>query len=344
MAARVMPETRDPHAGTEIDWLGMLTVGGAIFCLTFALVEGNDRGWGSPLIVGLFVGAALLAGAFALVERYGRYPMLTRGLVHNRQFIGASTSLLLFGIGMMGMLFLTIILFVNLWGYSELEAALAISPVPLAAMLVSPIVGRLSNRVPPRAFGVPALIVMFIGLLSMSTLPAEPSLGAAVWRLLIVGIGVGATFPAVSIGSMGSIQGQELGLGSGIVNMSRQVGFAIGVALFVAVFTGSIDNRVADARTEVAALARQDGLSQVEETRLERRVIVDPNNPSASPPKARTPIEREALDRVKEQVRDAYGAAFRVGAFVVLLAIPFSLTMRRRPGEVAEAAAAAAVG
>ena len=52
---------------------------------------------------------------------------------------------------------------------------------------------------------------------------------------------MGATFPAVTIGSMGSIPGQELGLGSGIVNMSRQVGFAVGVALFVAVFTGTIE-------------------------------------------------------------------------------------------------------
>jgi hypothetical protein len=339
-----MPETYDLTSSRRIDLIGMVLLGAAVFALTYGLVEANNKGWGSTEIVGLFVASAVLTVGFVLSQRFGRYPMLTRGLVRNGQFMGASAAFVLFAMGVIGPLFLMVIAFVNLWGYSELEAALAISPVPLAAMLVSPIVGRLSNRVPPRAFGVPALIVMFIGLLSMSTLPAEPSLGAAVWRLLIVGIGVGATFPAVSIGSMGSIQGQELGLGSGIVNMSRQVGFAIGVALFVAVFTGSIDNRVADARTEVAALARQDGLSQVEETRLERRVIVDPNNPSASPPKARTPIEREALDRVKEQVRDAYGAAFRVGAFVVLLAIPFSLTMRRRPGEVAEAAAAAAVG
>ena len=73
-----------------------------------------------------------------------------------------------------------------------------------------------------------------------------------------MGVGVGATFPAVSIGSMGSIKGQELGLGSGIVNMSRQVGFAIGVALLVAVFTGTIDNQIASARKEVSALDRAD--------------------------------------------------------------------------------------
>ena len=55
----------------------MTTLGIAIFCLTFGLVEGNQRGWGSPLIVGLFVTSAVMTGAFALTQRYGRYPMLT---------------------------------------------------------------------------------------------------------------------------------------------------------------------------------------------------------------------------------------------------------------------------
>jgi len=292
LALRVMPETRDPHAGTEVDWWGMATVGGAVFCLTYGLVEANSRGWGDPRIVALFAAAVVLTAAFVLTQRFGRYPLLTPGLVRNRQFMGASASLLLFAIGMMGTMFLVVLLFVNLWGYSALEAALAVTPVALMAMLVSPIVGRMSDRVPPRAFGVPALIVMAVGVYSLSTLPPEPSFWGAVWRLALVGLGVGATFPAVSIGSMGSIRGQELGLGSGIVNMGRQVGFAIGVALFVAVFTGALDESIATTSA----------------------------------------VNADAI--VKEEVRDAYGAAFRVGAVVVLLAIPFSLTMRRKPSDV----------
>jgi MFS family permease len=206
--------------------------------------------------------------------------------------MGASTSLLLFGIGMMGTLFMTVLAFVNLWGYSELEAALAVTPVPLTAMVVSPIVGRLSSRVPPRVFGVPALVVMSLGLWALSGIPVEPSLWRAVWSLALVGAGVGATFPAVSIGSMGAVQGQELGLASGIVNMARQVGFAVGIALLVAVFTGAVGD--------------------------------DVTNP--------------------EVVRDAYGAAFRVAALVTLLAIPFSLMMRRSPVQVAAAEVPAAAG
>ena len=255
--------------------------------------------------------------------------MLTPALVKNRQFMGASTSLLLFGVGMMGTLFLTVLVFVNLWGYSELEAALAITPVAVTAMLVSPLVGRFSDRLAPRVFGVPALFVMAVGIYSLSTLPPEPSFWAAFWRLAVVGVGVGATFPAVSIGSMGAIRGQELGLGSGIVNTARQVGFAIGIALFVAVFTGAVDDRVSEARGKVSALERESGLSPSQRRTLEDVAIPNQAEPSAERPEPRTPVEERARHVVDEELRDAYGAAFRVGAFVVLLAIPFSWTMRR---------------
>jgi MFS family permease len=252
---------------------------------------------------------------------------------------------------MMGTMFLTVLFFVNLWGYSELKAAFAITPIPLMAMLVSPVVGRLSDRLAPRAFGVPALILMAGGLWAMSGLPAEPDFWDAAWRLAIVGVGVGMTFPAVSIGSMGSIRGQELGLGSGIVNMSRQVGFAIGIALFVAVFTGVIDNRIADARKDVSKISA--GLSRPQRAQVDRAAFFDPSNPNAKRTAARTPVQERARVAVDEQVRDAYGVTFRVGAWITLLAIPFSLTMRRKPSDIqpegapAEgrtAAAAAAAG
>ncbi len=338
LALRVMPETRDPHAGTEVDWWGMATIGGSIFCLTYGLVEANNHGWGSPLIVSLLAASALLALAFALAQRYGRHPMLTPALVKNVQFVGACITFLLFAIGMMGALFMTVLAFVNLWGYSELKAALAITPIPVVGLVVAPIVGRLSNRVPPRVFGVPALIAMTTGLLLLSGMPSEPDYWKVLPGLVLMGAGMGATFPAVNIGSMGSVRGQELGLGSGIVNMSRQVGFAIGVALLVAVFTGTIDNNLRQARREVAALGQKDGTGSA---RLDS-VLSSNRDPGAVLPNPKTPFEREARGIVRAQVRDSYGAAFRVAGLVTLLAVPFSLTMRRSPTAHAAAAAAAA--
>lgn len=238
MAARVMPETYDLTAGRKVDAIGMLLIGAAVFCLTYGLVEGNDTGWGSGEILGLFAAAAVLAGAFAASQRLGRNPMLTPGLTRNRQFMGANTAFLLFGIGVMGQLFMLVLLLQNLWGYGQLKAAFAIAPVAAIGLVVAPLAGRLADRLEPRQFGVPALITMAAGLLWLSAAPTDPHYLEILGPLILTGAGMGAAFPAINVGAMGSISGQELGLGSGIVNMSRQLGFAIGVALLVAVFEG----------------------------------------------------------------------------------------------------------
>src|SRR5439155_17077984 len=99
LALRMMPETFDLTAHQRVDWIGMTLIGGGIFALTYALVEANTRGWGSTLIVGLLIASVVLTIAFALSQRYGRWPMLTPSLVRNRQFAGASAAFVLFGIG-----------------------------------------------------------------------------------------------------------------------------------------------------------------------------------------------------------------------------------------------------
>ena len=119
--------------------------------------------------MGLFSASALLAIAFALTQRYGG-TRCSPGLVENRQFAGANIRLFLFAIGMMGVLFMLVLAFVNLWGYSELEAALAISPVPVMGLFVAPVVGRLASRVPPRVIGLPALVAMAAALFWLSAL------------------------------------------------------------------------------------------------------------------------------------------------------------------------------
>jgi len=255
LTLRVMPETFDLSAGRRVDAWGMLTLGGAIFCLTYGLVEGNEQGWGSATIVSLFVAAAALLCAFAFTQRAGKYPMLTRALVSNRQFVASAAAFVIFGVGVMGMLFMTVLVFVNLWGYSVLEAAFAISPVALTGLVVSPIVGRRAEAVAPRVIAVPALITMSAGLFWFSTLPAAPDYLAMLPAIVVAGIGLSAMFPAVNIAAMGSIAGQELGLGSGIVNMSRQVGFALGVAILVAVFTGAVDGPGPEAQRDAYAAA-----------------------------------------------------------------------------------------
>lgn len=343
LALRVMPETYDLTATRRVDWVGMTLIAASVFALTYGLVEANSRGWGSAVIVSLLAGSAVLGAAFAISQRIGRAPMLSAALVRNRQFTGASLAMFAFAVGMMGMLFLCVLALIGLWGYSELEAAFAITPVAVTGALVAPVVARTADRLAPRALALPAVALVGGGLLWLSALPAEPDYLAILGPLVLTGMGIGAMFPAVSIGAMGSISGQELGLGSGIVNMSRQVGFAVGIAVLVAVFTGSLQGSESELRAEVAGIAQAAGVDGPTRERLVERAVAAPEG-GAAPAEPRTSVERQVAVAAADVRRDAFAAGFRVAALSVLLALPFALAMRRRPGEVQAAVAAGGGG
>ena len=332
LALRVMPETYDLRAGRRVDWIGMVLIAGAVFSLTYALVEANIRGWGSTEIVSLLVASAVLAAAFALSQRLGRAPMLSRELASNRQFVGASLAMLLFAIAVMGMLFLCVIALIGLWEYSELEAAFAITPVALSGALVAPLVARRADRVPPRMLALPAVVLLGGGLVWLSGFPTKPDYLAILPPLVLAGTGIGVMFPAVNVGAMGSITGQELGLGSGIVNMSRQVGFTLGVAILVAVSTGVLKDRSPELRTEAVQLASAAGYDGARREALVAQVAkLEELDPAAADLSPRGLVERRLAGRADEARRDAFGTGFLVAALAAGLAAPFLLVMRRTP-------------
>jgi len=344
LALRVMPETFDLTAGRRVDVAGMVLIGGSIFCLTYGLVEANQAGWGSAQTIGILGAAVTLGVGFVVSQRLGKSPMLVDTLTRNRQFMGASATMFLFAIGVMGTLFLAVIAFVNLWGYSQIEAALAITPIAVLGLVASPLVGRRADRVQPRTIAVPALLLMGSGLVWLGlAFTAEPHYLSVLGPLSAVGLGMGAVFPATNVGAMGSISGQELGLGSGIVNMSRQVGFALGVALLVAVFTGVIGQREDSARAEAAQVANAAGYSpERRDALLARAFSTDAREGDARPPAPRNEVERETGVLAREAARDAFSSGFLVAALATFLAVPFSLAMRRKPAEAQSAARAAA--
>ena len=154
---------------------------------------------------------------------------------------------------------------------------------------------------------------------------------------------MGATFPSVNVGAMGSISGQELGLGAGIVNMSRQVGFALGVAILVAVFTGVIAQRQEDARAEAAQVAQAAGYApERREALLDRAFATNVREGRESEFTPRDDVERRTQALAREAARDAFGVGFAVAALATFLALPLALAMRRRPAEVQAAAPVAA--
>jgi EmrB/QacA subfamily drug resistance transporter len=345
LALRWWPETYDLTAGRSIDWVGMLLLGGAVFSGTFALAEANARGWDDAVILWLLQLSVLLGIAFFLSQRYVKSPMLPPALMRNRQFSAANATMVLFAAGALGALFMLSLVFQNLWGLEYWEAALALLPVPLTGIIVFPRVVRGADSRAPGQLAVPALYVMAAGLVWFSFVP---STFESWWDYLIVapgvamiGVGIGTVFPTTNVGAMGAVSGPELGLASGVVNTSRQLGSALGIALLVATVITASDFTLDFASEDVQDANEAASLPPAMAQGILMRSFGDFVG--------RTPARHDIAPGFEEQIareaagaaRDGYGWAFRIAALAVLAAVPFARRMTRHPGEARAADAAA---
>src|SRR2546423_1946995 len=144
---RQVDESRDPEA-TGVDWLGLVTFCGALFLLVFALIQGNEKGWGSTEIVSYLASSAVLLVLFVIVERPPRRPMLDLTLFLRPALTRASIVAFSVSASMFAM-FLYLTLYIqDVLDYGPLQAGLRFLPVTLLSFAVAPVAGRLSVRVP----------------------------------------------------------------------------------------------------------------------------------------------------------------------------------------------------
>ncbi len=228
-------ESRD-SAATGVDWLGLLTFSGSLFLLVFALVQGNELGWGSTRIVAYLIGAAVLIVLFVLAEHAQRRPMLDLTLFRVPAFAGASIVAFSVSASMFSM-FLYLTLYIqDVLGYDPLQAGLRFLPVTLLSFAVAPAAGRLSVRVPIRLLLGVGLLLVSGGLLSMTAVGATSGWTTLIPGFLLAGAGVGMINPPLASTAIGVVHYSRSGMASGINNTFRQVGIATGIAGLGAVF------------------------------------------------------------------------------------------------------------
>jgi len=241
-------ETRDPNA-TRVDWLGLGTFSTALFMLVLALLRGNQEGWGSTPIVGLLVGATLMMISFVIVERRVREPMLPLGFFRRPAFTGVQFAAFAVSSSMFA-LFLYLTLYLqNYLGYTPFQAGLRYLPITVTAFLAAPIAGALLGRVQARFILAGGLALTGVGLLLMGGLSAGSEWTALLLGFLVAGTGVGLLNPAIADVALSVVPKEQSGMASGINDTFRQVGIAVGIATWGALFVGHGASRV----TELAA-------------------------------------------------------------------------------------------
>ena len=267
-----LDESKDPTSPKKLDLFGIIAFSISMFSLVLAFIKGEDWGWGSAGIISLFILAVVFLVVFIFLEKRQLQPMLNIGEFRNVTFSSSVACQALVGFGMMGAIFLLTLFLQNVLGYSALKAAVAITPIPAAALIFSPIGGRICDKIGARTPTVIGLAAVILGLWLFSQLRVDSDWGTVAWRAVIVGAGMGLSNPALAVAAMGAGTGGKEGVSSGVLNTSRFVGMALGVAVCTALLTSSVNTHLVDAKTEVQAIITENQQipSQVKEVILEQ--------------------------------------------------------------------------
>jgi MFS transporter, DHA2 family, methylenomycin A resistance protein len=206
--------------------------------LTWALIERSARGWSSPLIVLAFVCAAGGIAAFVALERRSADPMLPLHLFRDRTFATTSAAALVYAAGFFGGLFVLSIEVQDVQGHGPAAAGLLFGIVSVFFGGTSIVAGRLAGRYGTRAPIVGGLAVLGASALGLAELPASGPLLLQGPLLALTGLGAALVAPSMNAAILASVPPSLAGIGGAVLNTSRQVGTALGIAVFASSFHG----------------------------------------------------------------------------------------------------------
>jgi EmrB/QacA subfamily drug resistance transporter len=236
-------ESRDPNA-TGVDWGGVATFSGSLFLLVLALLRGNDEGWSSGLIVSLLVSSAVLLAGFVAIERRVREPMLPLVLFRLPSFSGIQLAAFALSASLYAMFLYMTLYLQNYLGHSPFDTGLIYLPITLLVFVFSGIVGALIGRIPARLLLSAGLGLTGLGLLLMSGVEAGSEWTTLLAGFLIAGAGSGLLNPVIAEVAVSVVPKERSGMAAGINDTFRQVGIAVGIALWGAIFIASGADKV----------------------------------------------------------------------------------------------------
>jgi EmrB/QacA subfamily drug resistance transporter len=236
LALRRLDETKGPFGRVDLPGLGLASAG--LFGIVWALVRGNSVGWGTSQIAGSLVAGAVVLAAFVAWELRAEHPMLPMAFFRDRTFTLANVASLLMSFGMFGSIFLLAQFFQTVQGYSPLGSGLRILPWTAMPMVVAPIAGALSDRIPAHRIIGTGLALQAVGLAWIAAV-SSPTMPYAdlIVPFALSGMGMGLFFAPIANVVLSSVRSEQEGQASGANNAIRELGGVFGVAILASVFS-----------------------------------------------------------------------------------------------------------
>jgi EmrB/QacA subfamily drug resistance transporter len=241
----LIPESKDPtHAA--LDPTGAVLSIAALGALLWTIIEAPSHGWGSTsTIVGFVVGGALLVAFFAW-ELHTEHPMLDLRFFENPRFSAASGGITLVFLSLFGTLFLLTQYLQSVLGYSTVQAGAVLLPQAVTMMILAPMSSTFVEKVGNKIVVATGLLLVAIALALFTTFGTDINPIHLIAVTMLMGAGMANVIAPCTDSIMGSLPRNKAGVGSAVNDTTRQMGGAIGVAVFGSLMASHFTSKVAD--------------------------------------------------------------------------------------------------
>ena len=227
----LLAESRGFLTHRHFDVAGAATVTAGLMTLVYGLTYAGEHAWGDAQTIALLASSAVLLAAFFLIEWRSKAPLLPLRLLRSRTLSAANATMIGVGALAFGNFFLVTLYLQDVLGYSAIETGVAFIAITLSIGVFSNIGPVLASRYGVRRVLSSGMALSALGVLLYAQMPAG---GQYFWdvfpALIVTGIGLGLTFVPVTIAALQGVSPADAGIASGLINTTRQIGGAVGIA------------------------------------------------------------------------------------------------------------------
>ena len=326
---RVEPDTMD----RSIDFWGIVTLIAAVVPLMLALsLAGVEYDWSSPIIIGLLAVSATSICAFVFAEVQNPNPIMPLHIYRNRVVGIALLATFITGFGMFSSIIFIPLFFQGVLGASATSSGSFLTPMMLGIVVGAAISGQIVSRI--GGYRIPAsagVLIMTAGVFVLSTMSSSTAYGLAIGYIVMLGFGLGFTFPSFTIAVQNSVEHRYLGVATSALQFYRAIGGSLGLAVLGAYMTNRFQSQLAEKLPQQARDALgEDRITQISENPA---AMVDPNalHTLTSQLGSSGVLADSLLAGLRDALANSVSGVFLLTFFIMLASVVVVLFLVDRP-------------
>lgn len=303
------------HSKEKIDYMGAFTLVASILCLMFAIeLGGREYAWDSSMIIGLFTAFVVLIISFVFIERRADEPIITFSMFKNRLY-STSNIMAIFS----GAAFITASVYIpifiqGVFGGSATSSAQVLLPMMLGSVVTAAGGGILLSKFNYRTIMISTLVLLAGGMVLLTTLTTDSSRFMVTIFMILVGLGIGASFSVLSNAAIHGFTARQRGSASSTLSFTRELGMTLGITVFGIIQSHIFTNKLA------ATFSNADKMPEG----------IDLSDPSKIlTPGTREQIPTSILDKITEALSSSLAQTFAWAIIPAVIALVAAIAMSK---------------